>query len=95
VVWCVAACSSGVQSCSIYGMRFQQIVHASCVAVCCSVLQCVAACCGALRRVVARCTVLQCVAVCCSVLQCVAVCFSVLQCVVLFCKGVKSHSINA
>ena len=36
---------------------------ATCVAVCCSVLQCVAVCCSMLQHV----------AVCCSVLQCVAV----------------------
>ena len=43
---------------------------ASCVAVCCSMLQCVAACCGMLQRVAVCCSVLQYVAVCCSALQC-------------------------
>jgi len=63
---------------------------ASCVVVCCSMLQRVAVCCSVLRRVAVHCNVLKCVcqcaAVCRSALQCAAVCCSVLQCAAVCCR---------
>ena len=78
VLQSVAVCSSVLQC-----VQCVADVHthsASCVAVCCSVLQCVAVCCSVLHCVADIHThSVSCVAVCCSVLQCVAVCCSVLQ----------------
>jgi len=81
--WCsvltCTAMSSGMLQCDTTHvdsniMRPYSKIGATCVAVCCSVLQCVAV----LQSVAVYCSVLQCVAVCCSVLYCAAECFSVL-----------------
>ena len=61
---------------AMLGGSDRELQGASCVAVCCSVLQCVAVCCSVLQCVAVCCRVLQCVTVCCSVLPCVAVCCS-------------------
>ena len=75
--------------CNTLQHRDGSFIEASCVAVCCSVLQWVAVCCSAscardaifiqALYVAVCCSVLHCVAVRCSVFRCVAVCCSALQ----------------
>ena len=67
VLRCDAVCCSvcSMLQCVIFG---RPVLRASCVAVCCSMLQEVTVCCGVLQYVSVYCGVLRCDAVCCSAL---------------------------